>query len=280
MRVAAASVLVASVGACSLFTSLDGYSRDVVLVEAGGPASADGGGGGGPDPTAYRAAVVADRPILYLRFEETEGAVAKNEVGPTDGTHENVTVGVPGLFAGTRAVAFDRGRRANVSLPSATFQFAGSTPFTLEAWVNAGDLARDRWIGGTEAPTAPRSGWSVFVDNGARLRYQTWDPAASAGVTRSATCDACRITPGRFQHLVVAYDGTRTVSFYVDGALAEKASESGVATIGGDRLVFGCRRAVNTGLQDCLEGWVVDELAVYDYALSPEQVSAHHALGR
>jgi hypothetical protein len=78
---------------------------------------------------------------------------------------------------------------------------------------------------------------------------------------------------GRFAHLVMAYDGA-LMRLYVDGVLRDTAN--GLLDVPNSpdaRLVFGDRVQ---GTFYKLHG-VLDEIAIYDHALSPARVAAHFA---
>jgi hypothetical protein len=263
---------------------LDSYTGGVEHPEAGPPGLGTGDGGAADvsesDAGAlYRDAVLSDRPLLYLRFEEASGTSTTDEVRNLVATHDRATTGVAGLFPRSRAIAYTSGSNGSTQLASEGFRFPGSTASSFEVWTKAGSFKDSQWIGGTESPTSPRNGWSVSISADGRLHYDVWDPSAAMNV-RSATCDDCSIVAGRFQHIVVSFDG-QDVRFYVDGNLIERAfGEVAAAPAGGDLLLFGCRRVPVAGVEDCLDDWVLDELALYDYPLTQTRIKAHYDLGR
>src|SRR5689334_13450953 len=62
----------------------------------------DAGAGEGAAPSAYASAVMADAPLLYLRFGEQGGSIAHDQMHRFDGTYPSfgATFSVPGALAG------------------------------------------------------------------------------------------------------------------------------------------------------------------------------------
>jgi hypothetical protein len=263
---------------CSLLTPLDGYSREIEFIEAGIPETG-GGGDGSIRATAYRDAILADRPAIYLRFEEENGTIARDEVSGEAGLHERVTVGVSGAFPGSRAVLYPNDSDGHTTFAKRGIGFPGTAPYAFEAWVRPGRMESNTCIASVETAVAPRDGWSLLANASGHLIYQVWDPVLG-DAARSSTCDACRLTAGAFHHLVWSYDGVRHVHYFIDGVELEAADEPSPASSTGGELVIGCRRAAGTGLEDCLDDWIVDEVALYEHVLDASAVARHHGLGR
>src|SRR5262245_27545850 len=83
---------------------------------------------------AYGQDVLADGPIAYWHLDETSGTVAKDI---TDHGHDctyqkNAKLGVPGVVNGS--IDLD-GKGAHVACGDAPFDFAGTTPFSIEVWI-------------------------------------------------------------------------------------------------------------------------------------------------
>ena len=110
------TLLVALAAACSLTTSLDGYTggparaSDAGTVDASDASSpsSDAGADAEAGASLYRATVLADGPLAYYRLDDT-GSVAKDEVGAHDGTYTGKPSRVPGAIAGESngAASFD-----------------------------------------------------------------------------------------------------------------------------------------------------------------------------
>ncbi len=224
--------------------------------------------------SAYARAVLDDSPVSYWRLEETSGTVARDEMGRHDATYEgNPAFGEPGV--GGRAVLF-KGRSTRLTLGDA-FRFADRSSFSLECWLKPNAIASDsaRFIVSRRTSTDPEQGYAIYYsvmpDSGYVLFERTVD-SAPQGYAYSR--DLVRDT---FAHLVATFNGpSQTTRLYVNGVLAEEKASAGA--IGDGSGVFAWanngRSADSTDFQGAL-----DELAVYDKALSPSQVSAHYAAG-
>ncbi len=93
------------------------------------------------------------------------------------------------------------------------------------------------------------------------------------GVVDVTFADTLAATPADFAH-VVFVGQTSGVSLYVNGAPA--GSDTASSPLARWALAAGAIRADGT-LVDPLTG-VIDELVIYDRALSPAEISAHYAL--
>lgn len=288
MKRAGLVISTAALAACSLLTSLDGLSdgdaggADAATIDAPADATtiADStvieAGEAGPVPgAAYRAAVVADSPISYWRFEETSGTVAKDEMGAHDGTYvDGPTLGAAGIAPGTRAITISATAKSHVFVGSSAFRFPGDASFTIELWAKGRVFTDYQWIGGTEIPDSPRAGWSLLGHSDRTVAYEAWAPPTVDGginYARSVRTNAKPLEVDRFQHVVFTYDGATLLS-YVDGDLANTGVASRSTPDVGE-LRWGCR-SLAAGLA-CLDGWSLDEIAVYGKALTAARIKAH-----
>ena len=99
------------------------------------------------------------------------------------------------------------------------------------------------------------------------------------GTRFGATLTKTPVTLGAFHHLVGIYNGAAILG-YLDGV----RDDDGVVSEGttpdvGDALVVGCR-PIDATYDFCLDDWSIDELAIYDYALTPTEVAAHYRIVR
>lgn len=158
--VAALSVPSALV-ACTLLTSLDGFTgapdprsdgaSETAPNESGSDAAPNADSGGSdarPSPSdLYAAAVLADKPLGYWRLEETSGTNAKDETGRHDGVYvRSPILGQPGV-AGGRGVKLPRSSHSHIHVASSAFRFLGNAAHSNEVWVQPGDIKDYQWIG-------------------------------------------------------------------------------------------------------------------------------------
>jgi len=273
---------VALASACSLLVDSGGLSGDAPETRDGGDATATDGPSGlpsdgsieaasdaGPDVVAvhpYVAAVLADGPIAYYRFEETTGFAAKTEVGTIDGVYSGaVTLAAPGAFTGSLGIALDGGL-GGVSLGQA-FDFVGRMPFSVEAWYEPTTYAPDfRFLISREGlDDAGRETYGIWFNptTGSRMQFERY----VAGVKTGPGGDAP--STGTFHHIVGTYDGT-TLALFVDAVLVDVSTDTRDAR----STAVDCWIGRQSGEYAALSG-VIDEVAIYDKALPPTRISAH-----
>jgi len=229
----------------------------------GGSDGAEGGGA-----TGYAAAVLADKPQLFWRFEEAPGAPAAVDSsghGRNGLYFGSPTLGVPGLLASDSnlALALDGTSATYVALADpANLSWLGISPCTIEAWIElyASDGAFHEIA--SKGPTAPYAAMSLFVQyDPGTIKFSrntasgSWEGPWSAPVAYSTR-----------MHVVATYDGSMMV-LYVNARLSQTAASLSVVDSGA---------AFSAGFN--LDA-TIDELAVYDFPLTAERVLAHFAAG-
>lgn len=291
MRRAAFALPLVVLAGCSLFTSLEDFDGDgtgeadaatpdglATANDSGttpgtdGSADADASAPTTPSET-YRAAVLADQPIAYFRFEETSGTSLKDETNGHTGTaFGSPTLTASGLFGPTDGIELPADSKAHVRVDGTDVRFAGSmSKFTVEAWVFPTKFQDYQWIASTEEPFAPRSGWSIFASSTATASYEAW-----ATELRALYLSAKPLVLGKWQHVVFTYNGI-VLTGYVDGVKVQTTEyTTTMPDIG--QLTFGCR-LINGNPSECLQGWKLDEIALYSDALTVQRVKAHYDLG-
>jgi len=203
-------------------------------------------------------------PINWFRFDELSGTVA-NDAGSAamHGTYVgNVDLGSPGLVGYAAAFQGD----SHVFLGGANV----ATDWTLEAIFKADTVSGGVSMGlvGTD--------FAAAADRMA-LKAEQWESTGQMGYTKFGVVDvtfdgSAAATPADFAH-VVFVGANSGVNLYVNGAPAgSDAASTPLARWG---LATGAIRADGT-LVDPLTG-VIDELVVYDRALSPAEISAHYS---
>jgi hypothetical protein len=201
----------------------------------------------------YPQTVLADKPRSYWRLDD-RGNVARDQLRHAPGTYKGApTRGAPGAFRRDRAVLFGPGSR--VALP------AMKVPRAIELWVR------------TTAPgTVPEV--SFRDDSPSSLYVRQLRGYARASEGDASVASYSRVSDGRWHHLVFSISPGNTARFYVDGTLHDEApwrpsSGSSAASLAYDPLL------------DTSFLGVMDEVAVYNHALSAKQVARHYnASGR
>ena len=261
-------------GTASIDASGDVVSGSSSGVESGGgdaPADVahDGGLDAPPDAPSslYRAAVLADSPLAYWRLGETGGTVAHDESGHGhDGTYVGgTTLGQPGALTGDpdTCARFD-GTTGQVDV-GAIFDFAGTTPFSLEAWVYATLLDTTYRHVVTQASFNsagnPVDGTYLILYSGTTdFGFERW--SASTAVLAVDV----NAYPGvnQWVHVVATFDGS-IGTVYVDGTAVGAETTQGAAAASGVHMLWG----------NLLQG-ELDEVAVYGAALPQARITAHY----
>jgi hypothetical protein len=286
-----AAILVIAAAGCSLVRNLDdlgnglvadGGSEAAPLVEAGDDAQNMIGNDAAVDAplegdvdaaTSYASMVLADHPVAYLRLGDPDLTVAKNERPSGDGhfVGATATVETPGLIAGDPDTAVRLQGKGRITLPLVPGLFIGTSPFTIEAWIAVDDTdgpLPTQWIVGREDVNNPRNGVSFLVD-GAGVALERWQNQNASRV------NGLNPRRGLPSHVLTTYDGTR-IEVWVDGTPSglgpsiQNVPDNAYATVAG---------AQSSQATSYFQG-VIDEIALYDYALPADRIALHWRTGK
>lgn len=211
----------------------------------------------------YRATVLADHPISYWPLTETAGSATVQDLrGVTQGRVEGgvTPAAVPGPIAGTTAFAFDGQPCSGVNLDSGASSLAQPS-MSVEAWIQGtssseGIIFRWRSHGYGLSPT----GFGLYPN----------------GSSADVTLEANPLGHGAWHYVVGTYDGSN-VSFYIDGALAQSISATGMPQYDlPGQVAIGRDADACDGVVQSFEGDIA-QVAVYGYALTATQVQTHYA---
>lgn len=234
--------------------------------------------------TPYYDAVIADNPVSYWRLGDS-GSPAVDEVGGRNLSYYNSPApGQPGAIAGDpdTATDFSGGDRALTH----SFDSALNTPeFSIEAW---GKVTGS--CGSTSAcfqffVTSRGVGEGYYLDlhTNPSTSVVQWDftvgqgnfPGGWAGVGYSDGSLLSEVQ-NTWHHVVGTYDGTQARMF-LDGEEVGSTVQEYILNPG-NLFAVGHGTHGNSLSQYPLTG-AVDEVAYYNYALSPSRVSAHYQTG-
>ena len=223
---------------------------------------------------AYAAAVLADGPLAFWRLGETNGTAAHDYVGDHDGQYLGVALGAPGYSwpDPDTAAAFGPARDSYVGNISG-IDFGTSitnAAFSVEAWVkcppgqngDAGIVTKGAGSGGEQ--------FNLDLGSAGNYRFFVRDVH---GAVQSADSD---IPPDNtWQHVVgVCDEPGGQLHLYVNGMEWAIASTSIGLLDSSHPVSIGSRQSGAAAYDLNLNG-LVDEVAIYDYALNADQVLAH-----
>jgi hypothetical protein len=270
----ASSVAILTVGlACTPFGSVaTGQHADAATDSApanGGPtvdASKDASTEDSVAPLQvdYASIVRDDKPIAYWRLGDAVTPLARDEMQKHDGTYKGgITLGVPGALKNDADTAARFDGNGSVEIAASTvFDFVDPATFSVEAWVKRSDGDA---ILGKETYGPPYQGWFlVFNGEPVPTDLNFWRMPDEV-VTPKPPDDV-------FHHYVVTFDGF-TLVLFVDGAL--KQSQLSTTGLGPNPAPLILGQVPNWG---SFVG-VLDEVAIYDKALSPARILRHYQFG-
>jgi hypothetical protein len=243
------------------------------------------------DPTApYPATVLADHPLAFWRLDESSGTIANDYVGGNDGTYTNVALAFSPPYDPTSDPT--EGDAPGFGILTTNNSYVGWIPtnvnfaaptnvngeFSVECWLQEALVFDDNGIvslgygnGGEEF--ALDCGGSDPAHN---LRFYVRN---AGGATAGAVSTFNPQSDGKWHHAVgVCDEANGHVYLYIDGTNANSAaitSKSGVLT-STQSLTIGARQEALGSQYDNQFIGQIDEVAVYNYALTPAQVSAHY----
>ncbi len=259
-------------GCCALML-LTAFLARTPLVAAAFTATTSTSAGWSAASSFYAAAVAADSPMLYWRLGESGGTTAVDAVGNYPGTYSGtVTLGTAGYSADGDTATTLTGA-GQVRTASTALNFNGRAPFTLEAWTKITDPSGypyGRLFSDESTDASGLQGYNVFrcpagwsSGGYACLCFQRFENSAATGLCTAATL-------GAWHHLAFTYDGS-SMCAYVDGSLSSCAASSTAMVNRTAGLTVGNGANPFAG--------TLDEVAVYDYALSAGRIQAHYARG-
>lgn len=219
----------------------------------------------------YQDEVLSDNPRGYWRFEEAAGPQAADSSGNLlHGTYTGgVTLGAPGAAGiGGNAAVFD-GSTGYVQLPG-TWGGTGWPQLTIEAWVN------------TSAPRPAGFQAVVSADTTSFAHFQLYDtpnPAAQTGAYTNGgfagVQTASSSITGTWRHLVFVAESGNT-RLYEDGLQLGAAVGTVFTQINANSNV-----SIGRGYAgDRKFKGLIDEVAIYNTALSDQRVMDHYIAGQ
>lgn len=291
LATAAAASAGAALGACSSFSStdpsttdaaaeaVDGADADAALGVDAAPPILDGG-------TTYRDVILAAKPLVYWRMGIKSGFVIPDETGSANelvlkGVAGSYTHGVPGAIPGDddTAVRFDGYDGHAVANDPRAFDFLNGAPFTLELWAKRDEIEGGSYfnhlVTHSVGASNNRSGFLLYVlprvtaGTGAFTRSAFEYESLDGGDTDS---NIDLVPAGQWAHYVGVYD-KGYLTLYVNGNSNPAVKAAGVMTATNAELVV----AGAIGGQNFPGS--IDEVAIYDHALTFKEIAAHHALG-
>ena len=225
-----------------------------------------------PPTKPYVELIKADKPVAYWRLGEMTGDVAKDEIGANDGAYLNgVTLGVPGAIPNdtNTAVNFTSSQSQKIDVPWS--DTLNPPAFTAEIWARLTGGAGTHRSPLTSRADGPQRGYIFYAEPG--NTWQFWSGKGDTSGWDNIPGPASRLN--KWDHLVATYDGTNKL-FYVNGVrVGSSTAAFAVNDTNPLRVGGGSTEGPGTFF---FEG-DVDEPAIYNQALTHEQVILHYLAG-
>jgi hypothetical protein len=247
-----------------------------------------------PDP--YYAAVQADAPIAYWRLGEPSGGNAFNEGSlgsAVDGSYTGgPSRGEPSLvpIIPNTAVHFDS-NNDKVNIPDHDAINSGDGPYpqrSIESWFVVDPNTRNRLVVYQEGGRS--SGFNMYVqhagDDTHHLRYGAWTNLT--GSQRNHFPSRVQVELGEACHAASVFDAdAESLILYLNGAPVSAKVNANVEPIDkhGGNIAIGAKRGGTRfdnggkgGTGNYFAG-TIDEVAVYDAALTLRRIQNHYVTG-
>jgi hypothetical protein len=217
--------------------------------------------------------ILADNPIMYWRLGETSGTIAYDETANhRDATYiKSPFLGLGGAIANdpNTAAGFNGFTQYAGWIPTSSYSGA----FTVEAWVKEKKVHPIETFFDTRTKTAEFSfDFKFDTVAGKELHFDVGD--GTQWLSNSSVPFNFKAHVWYYLAAVVTNTGA---TFYVNGAAI------GSDTYSGTPLLFDAAHRVQIGTNSRYDDeWfhgAIDEVAVYDYELSSDQIAAHYSAG-
>jgi hypothetical protein len=220
----------------------------------------------------YSNLVQSHSPAAYWRLGETSGTTAVDTTGAHNGTYQNsVTLGSYG------AVASDTNKAANFSggvndrVQVNPFGVSGSG-LTILAWFKADAFGDDHFVSKADGSALANVHWMLGVTSSSQLATRI----KIGGTTRELLCSVSGMSTGAWYFAAVTYDGA-AIRVYRDGVEVGSAAYTGA--LSNDSSVPLALGNLPSGAGNRAFDGVLDEVAVFDKALTPGQIYELYTTG-
>jgi hypothetical protein len=235
---------------------------------------------------AYTNAIAEDHPVSFWPLDETSGVIIHDVVGTNNGSCVNprgLGLGGPGIFPaqGDTAIYFTNASGGYISVPySANFS---TTTFSVEAWLNM-PVFPATGAGANMNPLSFCNGvdvygwtWNIAGANASNPGIDGW--LGQNGSWTQVSAGVC--IQGQWSYYVMTYNGT-IFSVYTNGVLAGSHGSTYYLNMAGTPLLLGAYNDYGSppdidATRDYRGG--MENVAVYNYALTPAQISSHYRYG-
>ncbi|PUA17253.1 LamG domain-containing protein [Glaciimonas sp. PCH181] len=222
---------------------------------------------------AYAVEVLSDLPIAYWKLDELSGTAMTDSSGHgRNGLYGGlVALGNPPLITAGKSIKTSTTGTATVATApnDAALRLPGD--FSLEFWIKTGAttgnvLSMEQ--GGVNYPS-----WQLGLNSSGCIKLEL---RTSNGGSIAALIATSAINDNAIHHIVYTKNGS-LVTAYVDGAPNATGSFTGPPFSSTDPVSVGCSYAPGYDTSAMIGS--LDEVAIYDTALSAARVLTHYTAG-
>lgn len=233
----------------------------------------------------YAQAVMALGPVAYYRFESIgQDGLVPNAMG--DRYHGKVveTVGLETSGLGNAARLTGEGY---IQIDQTIRELTGAQRYTIECWVRPDQVHHGAIVSFSHETSDLPGSTSCTIDihpaqslglgeKPQSLRFVHRNPPGNEGGTALRSADN-QYTPGQWLHVVAVKNGP-TMRLYIDGQPVSQSVD--VSAMTGEAFMVLIGRNSRSEIAERNRPFVglIDELALYDRALSPQEAARHYAI--
>jgi hypothetical protein len=231
-----------------------------------------------PVGSDYASLILSRSPRAYFRMNETEGMLYADASGNnnTGTTSIAPTLGVPGIPGSSDNLAFEmNGVNQRFQLPLGDPIAFSDRTWTMECWAlpdPVNFLTNSAFMGaGRTTGTAP----TLLIGSGnppTQMRIVVRNDAATSV---DLTTTGLNLMDGNWHHFVLTVNGGQIRAYY-DGGLVLSSNSTPPTPYTISRVSVGALQ------RNTVTGWVdgsMDEVAFYNYPLTPTQVAENYTAG-
>lgn len=219
--------------------------------------------------------VLADGPIAHWRLGEAAGSVTTSDAsgnGNNGSSSGGVTFGLPGFHGGDTAALFDGRSGRIVVLNSNSLNPPHVTMEAKVRWDGPNDQYQ-RILEKSSFAELAQYGFGILPDGHVRVELRT-----SSATTSVAVDSVAVVSQGVETHVVATYDGN-VIRIYLNGQLDSETRAPGAISPKPPTPANLVESGIGIGNQterDRPFHGLIDEVALFPVALSPERVLAHY----
>jgi hypothetical protein len=237
---------------------------------------------------AYSTVVLSDNPVAFWRLDESTGATnALDDAGSFDGAYSapsgTLTFGYPSGVPRDNDTGIHVTNTAIVTIPYALELNPVTTPWSYEFWIQPTSLDPVNFHAPISSEYNPSmgvslTGWNIYQHVAGVWTWNIYNGGSGGSFTSEFTDNP--IVPGKWYHMVLTDDTTNMV-WYSNDRLVFSTTTSAVGFvqngINGDPSVAGGPITLAERSDGVFGDWDggMQDVAVYNYVLSPQQIQNH-----